>query len=164
MWVRFDLAPQRGDATINTTIVDNDVVSPHRVENLIASEGASRPLRKELEKLEFLAGKSDFRSVPKEFMRAEIEFAPAKLEEGRGRRTTAQQSSSASEQFANAEGFRQVVIRAKLKSANDIFFLTFGGQHDDGHLQLFRANGAADFVTVHFGKHDVQDQQVGRRG
>ena len=80
----------------------------------------------------------------------------------------------AGQQFADAEGLGDVIIRAEVQSDDFVDFLAFGGEHQDGRRDFFGAELFADVVTARAGQHDIQDDQgrwclatlrgLGRRG
>ena len=57
------------------------------------------------------------------------------------------------------------VIVGPHREADDLVgFLGLGGQHEDGDAArpLARAQFAADFQAVHFGQHQIQEDQIGQ--
>src|SRR5678815_4493444 len=91
-----------------------------------------------------------------------IETAVAEIIRRSGARMMSpQKGSSACHQFANAEWFGDVIIRAELQSTHHIALLTFRRQHKNWHLQFFRADGATDLEAVKLGQHDIENDQLG---
>src|SRR5262249_36097054 len=68
------------------------------------------------------------------------------------------------EQNLDAEWLRDVIIRPERETDDLIHLLGLRGQHDDGNLLgvLTRAQLAADFQTVHYRQHQVEDDQIGQ--
>ena len=73
----------------------------------------------------------------------------------------AQEGLRAGEEFLDAEGLGYVIVRAQFEAEDDVGFLAFRSEHDDGHLQLFLAQETADLVAVHLWKHEIEDDEVG---
>jgi len=64
-------------------------------------------------------------------------------------------------QFPHAEGLDDIVIGSQVQPQHGIGFLLPGCDNDDGCL-AFLAVGAQELVAVHFGHHDIEQNQVGR--
>jgi hypothetical protein len=62
-------------------------------------------------------------------------------------------------EFADAEGFGDVVISAEVQSDNFVDFLTFSSQHQDGRRILFGAELFAYVIPARAGEHDVQNNE-----
>ena len=60
---------------------------------------------------------------------------------------------------ARTERLDQVVVGAQFEADDAVLHLAFGGQHDDGHVGIV-ADGAADALAWHAGKHEVEHHQV----
>ena len=73
-------------------------------------------------------------------------------------RIPAHQGVYAGRQFCQAEGLCQIVICTVLQSGDLIFFLIFGGKHQDRHV-AHSPNLFQNAVSIHAGKHDVQNDQ-----
>ena len=73
-------------------------------------------------------------------------------------RIPAHQRVHAGRQFCQAEGLGQIVICTVLQPGNLIFFLIFGGKHQNRHV-AHSPNLFQDAVSIHAGKHDVQNDQ-----
>lgn len=66
----------------------------------------------------------------------------------------------AGEDFAHAEGFGDVVVGAEFESDDGVDFFGFGGEKEERNLRVVTANSFADFVTVEFGHHDVETDEI----
>ena len=64
-------------------------------------------------------------------------------------------------QLIQAIRFSQVFIHALFQSANDIFFICYGRQHDDGDLRLL-ANLFCGFQSVHDRHSHINNHQIWR--
>ena len=62
-------------------------------------------------------------------------------------------------EFADAEGFGDVVVSAEVKSDDFVDFLTFSSKHQDGRRVLFGAELFAYVVPARAGEHDVEDDE-----
>src|SRR5262245_21182125 len=119
MWVRFDLGSEGGHATINAAVIDDDLVAPDCIEDLIAREREARTPHKELQDAKFFCGQRDFIAVSENFVGGDIQCAVAKFKHpGRLTLPTAEKGSGARKQFANAKRFGHVVIRPQLKATD----------------------------------------------
>ncbi len=71
--------------------------------------------------------------------------------------------SDPDQELARAEGLRHVVVRAELESEDAVHLRRARRQHDDrdraGHR--IAPQDLAHLQPVHFGKHEVEDDQVG---
>ena len=78
------------------------------------------------------------------------------------RRRAAKHGLYAGEQHAAGEGFRDVVVCAKLETAHDVGIFGFRGEHQDARLGEFGslADAAADGQPVDTGQHEVQQHEV----
>src|SRR5258705_4983963 len=125
MRVGLDLGAQRCHASIYTAIVDNNLVAPDAVEDLIAGQCSPGTTDEELQQPKFFASKGDLLTVAEEFVRGEIEFALAELKYIRSRRLLpAEERRRASQQLPNAERLCDVIVGPQLKPPDDISFLS----------------------------------------
>ena len=74
----------------------------------------------------------------------------------------AQGDADARQQLPDAEGLRQVVVRAGVEGLDLVALLPAGGEHDDGHARPL-AQPAGDLDAVQVGKPEVEQHQVGHR-
>jgi septum formation topological specificity factor MinE len=72
----------------------------------------------------------------------------------------AQYSVDAGGQLTHAEGFDHVIIRAKIQAKDRVSFLLAGSDDYDRRLTLL-AKLAQELIAVHFGHHDIEEDQVG---
>src|SRR6266850_3978440 len=148
MGVVLDLCAQGGNAAVHTAIINHDVMPPNGIQNLIAGDRTTGSLHEKFEEPKFFCGESDLTILSKKFVGSEIEAAVAKLINRRSSRLTpAEKCFGAGQQFADAEWLGDIIIRAQFQPANDVFFLPFGGEHDNRHFELALAHKAADFVA-----------------
>ena len=72
----------------------------------------------------------------------------------------------AGDQRLGAKGFGDIVVCSQFETDDGVRFLGFGGQHDDGEERgiWIQPDPFADFETVHFGQHQVEDDQIGLLG
>ena len=77
---------------------------------------------------------------------------------------SAKNGFDAKNQFAWTERFHHIVIGAELKSDDTIDFFAACGEHDDGYAagDLVLAQSPANFHAVDIGKHQVENDQIGR--
>src|SRR4051812_20622347 len=131
MRVGLDLGTQRCHASIHTAIIDNNLVAPDAVKDLIAGQCPPGTTDEECQQSKLFASKRDLLTVAEEFVRSDIEFALAELEYIRSRRLLpAEKRLRTSQQLTNAERLCDVIIRPQLKSADNILFLSLGREHD----------------------------------
>ena len=114
------------------------------------------------EQLKLLWRERHLASAARERARRGVEPAfPELMRRGPALAAAAQDRLGAREQFLDAEGLRHVVVRAQLEPEHDVGFLALGGEHEDRHVELLRAQEAADLVAVHLRQHQVEDEQIG---
>jgi hypothetical protein len=84
----------------------------------------------------------------------------------RARRTTAQQRTDARDEFANAEGLRQIIVRAAFETEHLVGFLAARGQHQNRDVAIHRlaTHGPAHRHPVELRQHHVENQQIERIG
>src|SRR5436190_12877368 len=85
-----------------------------------------------------------------------LEISEAHDLNGRGS-AAAQERIGACDQFAELEGFGDVIVGAEIESEDDVLLLALGREHDDGHVESVAAHDAADFVTIYLRQHDVEE-------
>ena len=73
--------------------------------------------------------------------------------------SASQQGAAAGDELAHAEGLGQVVVAADFK-ADHFVELGVAGRKEQHRGRGARAQTAAEFVAIHAGQHDVQDEQV----
>ena len=72
--------------------------------------------------------------------------------------------ADAGEDFADAEGFGDVVVGAEFQPDDGINFFGFGSEEEKGDLGVFASDAPADFVAIQLGHHDVEADEVGLLG
>ena len=174
--VVFELGAQVADVDVDGAGVAVVLVAPDALEQLVAREGAAGVRDEELQELVLLGRQGDGLVVEPCLIRGEVEpqaadgqalfsrlvLAAALLDAG----GTAQHGLDAREQLAHGEGLDDVVIGTELEAEHAVNLLGLGGQHDDGDAARLRVGFelAADFESVDFGQHDVEQHEVGLRG
>jgi hypothetical protein len=68
----------------------------------------------------------------------------------------------AGDELGHLEGLGHVVVGAELQPDDDVHGVALGGEHDDRDPAL-RPDLAADLISVEYGEHDVEDDEVERR-
>src|SRR5271165_1775798 len=164
--VAFQLAPQ---AHVDAA-VEHVLVHARRLQEVLPSEGALRRLEKRDEQREFAFGQrrhSAFRIG--EPPRPLIELPAGKPEAAavalaRRRRTSAVEPSEHGahprQQFAQVEGFRQVVVSAKLQSDDPIDIVAAMTGNDDDRNVGIRADVAEQIEAILLTEHEIEDHQI----
>ena len=67
----------------------------------------------------------------------------------------------ARQQFAHAERFGDVIVRAEIKAHHLVDLLAFGREHENGCGDFLRAEFPADVVAAFAGQHHVQHDEGG---
>ena len=75
MRVDFNFGAQSRDTSIDTAIVDHDLISPNGIEDLVPRQRPAGARDKEFQELEFLGRKQDFCFVAEQLVPVNIEFA-----------------------------------------------------------------------------------------
>ena len=70
----------------------------------------------------------------------------------------AQDGFDAGDEDFRGEWFGDVFVYAEVKAEEFVAFFAFGGEHDDRNFGVL-ADFAADLPAVHFGHHDVEDDE-----
>ena len=78
-------------------------------------------------------------------------------------RGAAQDALHAQNEFARAEGFGHVVVRAEFKSDDAVHFLSLRGEHEDRDAFRLRSvlERLADLEARHAGQHEIQHDERG---
>src|SRR6266576_3742605 len=104
MWVRFDLGAQGCHAAVHAAVIDDDLVAPDSIENLIARKRAARTPHKELQEAKFLCRQRDFLAVSESFVSRNVQLAVAERKYcGRLSLPAAEKGLGPRKQFPNAE-------------------------------------------------------------
>ena len=139
-----------------------------RFNNLGSGANKPRTRREVLEDVELTGRHLDGRSLHANLKAVFVDF-----DQGVDRRwtgvhinTTAQGVANPRNKHLAAEGLDDVVDRAKFKSGDDVGVFAAGGQHDDWDVPraLFPLQPLAHFKTIDTGKHEVEQDEVGRIG
>ena len=115
------------------------------------SRVSARPgrCRKNSSNSEFLVRERNLDAAFRESVRDGVELAFTKLEDRRvSGAMAAEQRLYARHEFAHAESFGEVIVRADVEAAHDVLLPAFRGEHEDRCLEVLGADGAADFVAV----------------
>ena len=156
----LDFRAEGGDAAIDAAAGDDDAVAPDGIHDGLASKGAAGALEEELQEAEFLRGEGNICAAAEEAVGDGVEAAIAELIRGGGGGMAAEEGLRAGDEFADAEGLGDVIVGAEIEAADDVFLLALCGEHEDGHGEFFRADGAADFKAVEAREHDIEDDEV----
>src|SRR6266542_4270670 len=114
MRIRFDFGAKRRHASIDSAIIDHDVVSPHGIEKLIAGQGVAGTLGKEFQKPKLFRRESDLLAFSEKLARRKIQFAVSELKHiGFGGLTSAQECRGARQLDAVILGFEVVLQPAQ---------------------------------------------------
>ena len=76
----------------------------------------------------------------------------------------AQDRADAQGELARAERLDDVVVGADLETGDPVLLLAARGEHDDGQVGALGPQPSADLEAVDAGQHEVEDDEVGRRG
>ena len=73
----------------------------------------------------------------------------------------AQHGADARQQLARAEGLHQVIVGADFEQQHLVDFIAQRAQHDDGRVDMGRAQLFADLHAAHAGQAQIHQHQVG---
>lgn len=69
------------------------------------------------------------------------------------------EGADAGEEFGDGEGFDEVIVGADIEAGDFVFGGVAGGEHEDGGVETGAADGLGEFDAVHFGEHEVEDEE-----
>jgi hypothetical protein len=166
--VGFDFLAQAADTDVNTARGKELFGVPDGGEKLFASKNAARVRGEVMEKAEFeqaggdgLVGAGDAIGVEMDLQAVESE----RLTPLAGRFGAPEEELYAGDQFARAERFGDVIVRARLKSGDEVGFAAAGGKHDDRKTlkQGVLAGFGENLKPGNAGKHGVEKEKIGCR-
>ena len=153
----------------STVRVSPDVSdAPHLLEQLASREHLALAGHESAQEIELLECQRDGLAVDRDGVGRARQDDGARGQDvarilARRRLSATQQRVHAADQLHHAEGFREVVVGARVEPADGVVFGALRRQHHDGkrlHGGVF-ANQAEDLEPVGAGKHDVEQNQIG---
>src|SRR5258708_3472336 len=139
-----------------------EVVAPHVVGDLLATEDLVRMAHEVLEECELLGCQVDatLATLHLAGLEVEAELADDQAVADTGRRLSPRQGADPGQQLGEGEGLGQVVVGAGVQPRDPVLDRGPGGQHQDRRLDSLGANLAANLESVHPRQHHVPDDQV----
>ena len=132
-------------------------ITPDIAEKLIGRNSFPFVHHKVRKELRFLARQADGTGAGK-FLLRHIQLNIAFFQFSRREFTHAPcHGTDAGEQFPHGERFSEVVVRACVKAHDAVFYLRFGGQHDDRRHITAVTDAFQRFNTVYFRHHDIEN-------
>ena len=123
---------------------------------MVAGEGATGFGEEEFQQAEFLGSEIDELVTFEELVRGFVEGEVAEgLEFGFFFFVSSEEVTGTGHEFADGEGLGDVVVGTEVEAADDVFFLAEGSEHKNRHIEVFAAEGLADFEAVEAGEHDI---------
>ena len=143
------------------------VVAPDLFEQDLAGKDASRPADQVGEQFplfrsELQLGVVDHRAPPRPVDPQPAEPIFLHLGANIPLLAPAEHGRHPGKELAQGEWFRDVVIGPELQPHHLVHLALLRGQHDDRHVALLTKD-AADFQSVQFGQHQVEQDQIGTR-
>ncbi len=147
---------------VNRAMRDINILSPYFFQELVTSNDLCRSLHQERQNLKLLVCYFDRRLALHDFVFLQIDADGAALYRVAAlfRLGPPQYRANAGEQFGQAEGFRDVVIRAELESPDLVGFLSSCRENNDRRSDASLAKFGADLEAVFARKHQVQNDQM----
>src|SRR5262249_51010458 len=99
---------------------DGAIVSPHRIEQLLAAEDDARTAHQEFQKTKFGSGERKLLARKVHSAAGAIEFELAALQEFRNRLLAAEMNLDSRDQFAHEERLDDVIVCAQFQADNAI--------------------------------------------
>ncbi len=155
-----------GDVDVDGAVGDEDIGAHGAVHELVAGEDAAAGGEDGGEEFEFGGGEVDGFSLYGDFVFGLVDDDGAGGEHGlRGfiGGFAAEYGADAGHEDFHGEGFSDVVVSAHGEADDDVGFLGFGGEHEDGEVGGFGVGfeGHGDVAAGEAGHHDIEDEHVG---
>src|SRR6202162_2955033 len=165
----LQFSSQLRNVSVDRAADDGVGVTPHLAHELQARNNRAPAPHEREKKLVLLWSDLDDLAGPRDGSGGEIDLDVAEpLDRGRRRPRRAgepgvspQQRLDTREDLEDAEGFRHVVVRAELQSADLVGLLSAGRQDQDRHRELVLADRLEDAEPVETREHQVEDDEVG---
>ena len=145
---------------VNGAGLDINIVAPDGFEQGFARENLSRRFHQHTEQAKFGGAEMNVIVAAKNLFFDQIHANVFKHELFMLNqfRSAAQIGFDPSHEFGNGKGFGYVIVRTGGKPPDFVFFLAFGGKHDDRDILnvRFAANKLANFDAGHLGQHPVE--------
>src|SRR5215471_17697745 len=148
---------------IDRTVGDGAILTPYRVEELLATEHYAGPAHQEFQQAELRRRQREELSIEAHLTAGAVELHAAGLQYADRRRLIAELQFDARDQLAHEERLDHVIVGAELQTDDAVGFAGAGGQEDHRGLREIRVlpDALADVQTVGIGKHDVEQDEVG---
>src|SRR5438105_6973467 len=165
-WTGLQLLAKPAHVHIYGAAAADPVVTPDVRKQLLAREDLAGVLREEEEQVELFRLEHALRAVVQHASAARVELERARGDAGAVGmipvRDTAKERADPCEQLAQAEGLREIIVRAHLEANHLIDFLAFCCEYEDRDVRL-RPEPPADFEAVHLRQHQVEQHEVRAR-
>src|SRR5215471_15167392 len=138
--IRFEFGAQCGDVVVHGPGDGIGIESPDLVQQFVASDDRVFARREKSQKVEFFPRHLDRFSTPAGLVLLKVDFHLSELERCRktGRRSrAAQKRANPCHELRNGEGFRHIIVGAKIQTEDPVGFFAARGQDQDRNLVAF---------------------------
>ncbi len=139
------------------------VIVPHMRSDRSAIDDMPCVKCETFQKTEFLGGKLDFTSGAFDLLRADVDLEVCNRDNVPNRRCLpARECAKTSDQLAEGERLRQIVIGARLESRDPVVYGISRSQHQDRRRDLTVSQIFAEFEPGPSGKHHIEHDNIER--
>ena len=158
---------QPADVHVDGALLDVDVAAPHPVEKLAAGEHALGMAHEEMEHAELRRSGPDRLPMTGDAMAHRVQPQPVDLERAvvADRSGPLQHRADPRHQLLHRERLDDVVVGARVESAQPVALLALRGQHDERDVPggIASAKPACELQAAHAGQHPVEQNEVRTR-
>jgi|SRR5579859_2107587 len=164
--IGFDFFAQAADADVHAAQGEELFAAPDGGDELLAGEDAAGVRSEVIEKAEFEQAGGDVFVGAGDAVGVEMDAQMVEFEGQAscgGRFGAPEKKFDAGDKFARAERFGDVIVSARFKGGEEVFFAAAGGEHDDGEAmkQRILAGFGEDLEAGNAGKHGIEEEEMG---
>src|SRR6185437_15436426 len=161
--IALELLPDPGDVHVDGAGGDVGAVLPNFAQQLLARDHAMAVINQIAQELQLFLRHADGLTAFADLGALEIDVDIFEMEAADGDAillaNAAQQSVDAGQQLGWVERLCQIIVGAEFEPDDAIGHLRFGGEYQDGGVDAFLAQIAANLESGFFGEHQVENDQ-----
>src|SRR5690606_22114994 len=159
----LQLSAQPGNMDIHRPLVDDNVVAPHDIEQVLPPEYPARLQRKRHQQAKFLWSKLELDTVDRRSPSVRLDLQVAPVENPRWPRRrhspTTNRRTNSCQQLPQREWLDNVIVGTQFEAVDLVLLLAACRQHEDRNIMVL-ANMTEHLEPVELRKHHVEDDQV----